>query len=222
MIQDPYRVLGLEPGASDDEVKAAYRRLAKKYHPDVNGGSPEAEAKMKEINAAYSQIMNRHANPNPGSSRGAGSYGSGQGGDGGGWDASGYGGQQQQQTQQNESPEMQAARNFINSGHYREALNLLEKMQDRPARWYFYMANAHMGLGNDVAALNYAQQAVSREPNNLEYRQLLQRLQYAGQTYRQTGRRYGMSGLDNTCTWLCLGNLLLSCCCGRGGYFFCC
>ena len=193
---------------------------------------------MKEINAAYSQIMNRHANPNPGSSRGAGSYGSGQGGYGGGyggsgwgwgwgdfggwWDASGYGGQQQQQTQQNESPEMQAARNFINSGHYREALNLLEKMQDRPARWYFYMANAHMGLGNDVAALNYAQQAVSRDPNNLEYRQLLQRLQYAGQTYRQTGRRYGMSGLDSTCTWLCLGNLLLSCCCGRGGYFFCC
>ena len=83
MIQDPYRVLGLEPGASDDEVKAAYRGLAKKYHPDVNGGSPEAEAKMKEINAAYSQIMNRHAEPNPGSSRGAGSYGSGQGGYGG-------------------------------------------------------------------------------------------------------------------------------------------
>ena len=65
MIQDPYRVLGLEPGASDDEVKAAYRRLAKKYHPDVNGGSPEAEAKMKEINAAYSQIMNRHTTPTP-------------------------------------------------------------------------------------------------------------------------------------------------------------
>ena len=184
MIQDPYRVLGLEPGASDDEVKAAYRRLAKKYHPDVNGGSPEAEAKMKEINAAYSQIMNRHANPNPGSSRGAGSYGSGQGGYGGGyggsgwgwgwgdfggwWDASGYGGQQQQQTQQNESPEMQAARNFINSGHYREALNLLEKMQDRPARWYFYMANAHMGLGNDVAALNYASRrsAATRTTSN--------------------------------------------------------
>ena len=90
MIQDPYRVLGLEPGASDDEVKAAYRRLAKKYHPDVNGGSPEAEAKMKEINAAYSQIMNRHAEPNPGSSRGAGSYGSGQGGYGG-YGGSGWG-----------------------------------------------------------------------------------------------------------------------------------
>ena len=233
MIQDPYRVLGLEPGASDDEVKAAYRKLAKKYHPDVNGGSPEAEAKMKEINAAYSQIMNRHTNPNPGSSRGgAGSSGSGQGYGGyGGWDdwgwggwwqnAGGYGGAQSQRNAQ-ESPQMQAARNFINSGHYREAINLLEQMQERPARWYFYMANAQMGLGNNIAALNYAQQAVNKEPDNLEYRQLLQRLQHAGQTYRQTGRSYGMPGLDNACTWLCLGNLLLSCCCGRGGYFFCC
>ena len=178
MIQDPYRVLGLEPGASDDEVKAAYRKLAKKYHPDVNGGSPEAEAKMKEINAAYSQIMNRHTNPNPGSSGGAGSYGSGQGGGYGGWNdwgwggwwqnAGGYGGAQSQRNAQ-ESPHMQAARNFINSGHYREAINLLEQMQDRPARWYFYMANAHMGLGNNIAALNYAQQAVNREPDNLNY-----------------------------------------------------
>lgn len=226
MIQDPYRVLGLEPGASDDEVKAAYRKLAKKYHPDVNGGSPEAEAKMKEINAAYSQIMNRNtAGANPGSSRGGagGGYGGwGSYGDSGGWGGwwGGTGGWGGAQTQR-ESPQMQAARNFINSGHYREALNLLENMQDRPARWYFYMAAANMGLGNNIAALNYAQQAVNMEPDNLEYRQLLQKLQYAGQTYRQTGRRYGMPGLDNACTWLCLGNLLLSCCCGRGGYFFC-
>ena len=116
---------------------------------------------------------------------------------------------------------MQAARNFINSGHYREALNLLENMQDRPARWYFYMAAANMGLGNDIAALNYAQQAVNMEPDNLEYRQLLQRLQYAGQTYKNTGRKYGAPGLDSACTWLCVGNLLLNCCCGRGGFFFC-
>lgn len=89
MIHDPYRVLGLTPDASDDEVKAAYRRLAKKYHPDLNNGSAEAEEKMKEINAAYSQIMNRNtAGANPGSSRGGagGGYGGwGSYGDSGGW-----------------------------------------------------------------------------------------------------------------------------------------
>ena len=53
MITDPYSVLGVPQGASDDEIKAAYKKLAKKYHPDVNHGAPEAEAKMKEVNEAY-------------------------------------------------------------------------------------------------------------------------------------------------------------------------
>ena len=61
MIQDPYRVLGLEPGASDDEVKAAYRRLAKKYHPDRNPGNKAAAEKMNEINAAYDAIKSGQA-----------------------------------------------------------------------------------------------------------------------------------------------------------------
>ena len=56
-MQDPYRVLGVSPQATDDEVKKAYRALAKKYHPDVNHGSAEAEARMKEVNEAYSLVM---------------------------------------------------------------------------------------------------------------------------------------------------------------------
>ena len=112
-MRDPYEVLELKPGATDDEIKAAYRRLAKKYHPDLNGGSAEAEAKMKEVNEAYS-ILIKHkgsyqsgsygsgggygsggsygSNGSYGSSGGYGSYG-GYGQSGGGY--SGYGGQRQ-------------------------------------------------------------------------------------------------------------------------------
>jgi molecular chaperone DnaJ len=228
MIQDPYRVLGLSPSASDDEVKAAYRKLAKKYHPDLNDGSPEAEEKMKEINAAYAQIMNRQTGPQQGGGA-SGGYGGASGGYGGGyggygWDGwGGWWGQQTGGQRPTESPQMQAARNFINAGRYSEALHVLENIQERGARWYYYAAAANMGVGNNIAALNYARQAVNLEPNNLEYRQLLHRLEYAGQSYRAAGKRYGMPNLNSACTWLCLSQLLFSCCCGgRSGYYFCC
>ena len=55
-MMDPYRVLGVSPNASEEEIKKAYKQLARKYHPDLNNGSKEAEAKMKEINEAYDAI----------------------------------------------------------------------------------------------------------------------------------------------------------------------
>ena len=56
MTQDPYKVLGVSPDASDEEIKRAYRRLAKQYHPDRNPGDAAAAKKMQQINAAYEQI----------------------------------------------------------------------------------------------------------------------------------------------------------------------
>jgi molecular chaperone DnaJ len=55
-VQDPYDVLGVERGASPDEVKSAFRRLAQRFHPDKNPGDDRAQQKFKEINAAY-QIL---------------------------------------------------------------------------------------------------------------------------------------------------------------------
>ena len=81
-MNDPYSVLGVSPNASDEEVKAAYRKLAKKYHPDLNPGDENAARKMNEINAAYDQIKNPQAQQE--------SYGGGGYGNGNSWGA-GYG-----------------------------------------------------------------------------------------------------------------------------------
>ena len=62
MIQNPYEVLGVSYGATDAEVTKAYRKLVKKYHPDLHPGDEEAAKKMREINEAYDQIKNGTAN----------------------------------------------------------------------------------------------------------------------------------------------------------------
>ena len=51
--QTPYEVLGVKPSASTEEIRKAYRKLAKQYHPDLNPGKPEAEARFKAVSAAY-------------------------------------------------------------------------------------------------------------------------------------------------------------------------
>lgn len=56
-MKDPFSVLGLRHGASEEDVKKAYRRLAKRYHPDVTGGDAEKERRMSEINDAYEEIL---------------------------------------------------------------------------------------------------------------------------------------------------------------------
>ena len=75
-MTDPYKVLGVSPSASDEEIKEAYRKLAKKYHPDQYADSPLkdlADEKMKEINEAYDTIVAQRKNGN----RGGRAYGGG-------------------------------------------------------------------------------------------------------------------------------------------------
>lgn len=84
MTRNPFEVLGLSPSSTEDEIKSAYRKLAKKYHPDLNPGDKTAEQKMKEVNEAYAEAMRIKKNggtwtPNPGPG-GYSSYGSSSGG----------------------------------------------------------------------------------------------------------------------------------------------
>lgn len=224
---NPYTVLGLNTNASADEVKAAYRKLAKKYHPDLNPGSKEAERKMKEINEAYDMIVNHKYDPNASDgssyqrSTGSSSYGSYSRGYADPFEdfwgsPFGFGGQYG--GARTESSEMRAVRNYINSGSYAEALSLLSRINVRDAYWFYLSALANEGAGNHLNAVDHAKKAAALEPNNPEYAQLARRLDNVGgsarSSYNQSFRmpRSGLSSL-----LLCiLANLF----CGRG--IFCC
>ena len=216
MIDDPYKVLGLTPDASDEDVKRAYRRLAKKYHPDLNPGDQEAARRMQEVNAAYEQIKN------PEKFRQNQSAGYGNGGYGGYYDP--FGGYRQQQSQSSQTGDQyqQAAYQYIHFGRYQEALNALNNSAERNARWYYLSALANDGLGNQVTALEHIRRAVSMEPDNQEYLRTLEEIEYGGAAYRrQAGNFRGFTMGGDPCTNLCLCYLMNIFCCGGRGIFCC-
>ena len=228
MVQDPYKVLGVSPDASDEEIKKAYRDLTKKYHPDLNPGDAKAAEKMNDINAAYDAIKNGTAQQGYGTGSAyqqAYQHYSQQAGYGGGytgWD-NWYTGAYQQQYQQTERSEYTAARSFIRNGLYREALNALSgvPVEERDGRWYYLSAVANMYAGNKIAALEHAKRAASIEPDNEEYRRLVQMLQQGGDFYRGYQQEYrGGLGINRLCMTMCLANMCLGPMCGYR--FICC
>ena len=205
MIDDPYKILGVSPNASDEEIKQAYRRLAKQYHPDRNPGDEEAAKKMQQINAAYEQIKN------PAQSGSHGGYSQ--------YDPfGGFGGYQQQSYGSTDSGDnyQKAAMNYIRFGRYQEALNALNNSAERNARWYYLSALANNGLGNQVTALEHIRRAVSMEPDNQEYLRMLNIIENGGATYRQQAGNFGgFTMRSNPCMNLCLCYLCQMLCCGR-------
>lgn len=193
--EDPYQILGVSRDASDEEIKKAYRRLAKKYHPDLNPGDEEAARQMQRINAAYEQITNpEKSNP---------AYGS--------YDP--FRGYRQTADQSDKERYQQAAWQYIRFHRYQEALNILSSIPDRDARWYYLSALANRGVGNQVTALEHIKRAVSMDPANMEYLNTLRAMEYGGAHYRQQAGNFKGFTMGNPCASLFLCWLLQCCCC---------
>lgn len=191
-MKDPYSVLGVSQSASDDEVKKAYRELARKYHPDNYQNNPLAdlaEEKMKEINEAYDTITKQRS---------------------GGHQSSYQGGQRQYSS--GGSSVYAQVRSMISMGDLQGAERLLMEIGQKSGEWYFLWGSIAYRKGwLDEAMQNYTR-AVQMEPNNMEYRQALSMLQRGGNVYRAPGYQTAQIDACDCCTALMCMNL----CCGGG------
>ena len=209
-MNDPYQILGVPETATDEEVKRAYRELARKYHPDNYHDNPLADLaqeKMKDINAAYEQITKMRS----GGRSGGNGYSS----------AGGYSGYQQYGGQSaSGSSVLKQVRIAIQTGNISRAEALLANYSDHNAEWNFLRGAVCYRRGWMDEAKRYYQTACQMDPGNAEYRQALEFMERGTQTaYRPGGQPFG--------TEACGGNLCLPLCClwtlcNGGGYWFCC
>jgi DnaJ-class molecular chaperone len=202
-MTDPYKVLGVSPDASDDEIKKAYRALARKYHPDKYRDSDLADLaseKMKEVNAAYEQIQEMRKNGGSGASNN----------NGGGYNYAGG-------NASSSNPKLAEVRRHLNSGNMAAAEQALFSFHegDRGAEWNFLYGCVLIKKGQYVDAQRYIDIACSMDPYNREYRAAKEQLHRQANGY---GNGYDAPrGAGCSCCDICAGLMCMDCLCSCMG-----
>ncbi|WP_458407138.1 DnaJ domain-containing protein [Anaerotignum sp.] len=199
MITDPYKVLGLEEGASAEDIKKAYRHMAKVYHPDLHPNDPDITEKMNEINEAYDMLTNpakyavksaqEDAQNDSGETEVVRDYGAAAAA--------------QKLTiprpvvQPGDSPEIEQVVAYLNKNQFQNAVAVLTQIPStgRNARWYYLSALASQMLGNYTPAADQMQKACQMDPQNQAYMQLLMQFQRAAQIYEKKAPGFPFSPL---------------------------
>lgn len=197
-MTNPYKVLGVNEGATNEEIRAAYLSLVKKYHPDKYT-DPDmkqlANEKLKEINEAYDQLTK-----NPGKTASSGYSGAAYGAGGHGGSYSGP-----------EADRFIRTRSLINAGNLDGAKTILDSIQTRNAEWYYLYGIIYLRQGWYDKAREFLGRAYRTEPGNAEYAQAYNTLRYTGNPYSRP-RQSTSYGNCSACD-ICSGLMCADCCC---------
>ena len=168
-MENPYKILGVSPNATDDEIKEAYRKLAKKYHPDINPDKELAEAKMKEINYAYDTIKKMRENGTTYSNN------------------TNYNNYNNNTYSSTNNFTFQTVERYMAARQYTLAKMILSQIPNNTGKWYYYSAIINFNLGDIQTAEYHIDIACNLEPNNLTYKQIKEQIEnyyYQRKTYR--------------------------------------